>query len=194
MTDVAEANTALQAWSIAGPLVGVIAGGVMAGVFNLWSAHRSHLYSRKRDLADLRRSEYFSAIDSAHRVRQSLERFGTAMSGRWQPDDDDESEEAQEMRDRDQESADSISALSEAIDGLRNTTLKLRAVGSEGVVSAIEALDGGVGDYFAASFEDGVFKAARYNQFFQSFEEGAATLLVSIRTDLEIDRVYTVKP
>jgi hypothetical protein len=180
----------LQIWSVAGPLVGVIAGGVMAGAFGLWAEYRSHVNTRGRAIAELRRAEYFSAIDSVHRVRQCLERFRAAMSGRWQPETDDTSQEAQEMRARDQEGADSFDALTTAIDGLRSTTYKVRAVGSENVVTAIEALDLSVGEYFFSILDEHGFVAARFDEFFEGFKNGTSALLRIMRSDLEIDRVY----
>lgn len=174
--------------------MGVLAGGVMAGIFGLWVEHRSHLNSRSREIAGLRRAEYFSAIDSVHRLRRALERFRAALSGRWQPADDDDSEEAEEMRSRDQEGAASFEALDQAIDDLRNTTLKVRAVGSDGVSAAIDEVDTIVGEYFMSAFEEGpVFKADRFEKFFASYLETCDKLVRLIRVDLEIDRVYLPK-
>ncbi len=97
------------------------------------------------------------------------------------------------MRHRDQEGADSFDALTQAIDGLRNTALKVQAVGSADVVAAIRTLDDSVGAYFVSALDGGVFRAARFNEFFDQFMKAATDLLKLMRIDLEIDRVYTAK-
>lgn len=189
-----SATELLRVWSVAGPLIGVIAGGVLAGVFNLAIARRNHLNTRAREVAEVRRAQYFSAIDSVHRTQRALEHFRAALSGRWQPNDDDHSPEAEEMRERDRAAAASFGELDAAIDELRNSTLKVRAVGSEAVSAAMSTLDETVGGYFKASFEDGpVFKADRFNVFFEMYHERSTKLIMSMRVDLEIDRVYIPK-
>jgi hypothetical protein len=176
---------------VAGPLVGVIAGGILAGAFGLIAERRSHMNARSREVAQLRRVEYFSAIDSVHRLRRALEQFRAALSGRWQPDDDDRSAEAEQMRERDKAGAVSFNRLDAAIDELRNTTLKVRAVGSERVSSAMDALDRTVGAYFMEAFaEIPTFKADRFRVFFDSYTEQSTALVGLMRRDLEIDRIY----
>lgn len=185
-----HAAVTTSAWTTFGPFVGVLVGALLGGVAQIAISRLQHLQTRFRDTAALRRTEYFDAIDVAYQMRVRLQEYAANNSGRWQPEDNDDSAEAQEMRNRDAKSAESVQALMKAADDLGRLALRVSAVGSETVLAAMDDLDASVTAYMAGFISDEMFRAARYNDFRIEYLTKLDVLAARVRADLEIDRVY----
>jgi len=185
-----HAADAANVWTTYGPFIGVLVGALIGGFAQVVISRLQHLQTRFRDTAALRRTEYFDAIDVAYQMSLRLQDFASNNSGRWQPEDEDHSDAAEEMRDRDTKSAESFYALLHAADELGRLALRVSAVGSEDVRGAMDDLDASVKAYIESSIADGMFKGARYGEFREEYSKKLEVLASRIRTDLEVDRVY----
>jgi hypothetical protein len=180
----------VQQWAIWGPLVGILVGGVLGGLVQFAVTWQRNRHADVLAIGEVRRVEYLALLDEAHTLAKALNDLHAAISGRWQPDDEDHSPEAEEMRRRDLEGAEAIERLSNASDELGRLRFRVDTVANPAVSASAKELDDLVSEYIRKQFENGMFRAADAEAFRPAFEEARRTLTSTMRDDLRIDKLY----
>jgi hypothetical protein len=182
-----------EAWAAVGPIVGVIAGALLAGVFQLVSAKTQQRGQVVHDLLVFRRTTYLEALDVIERMDRAARQFVNSMSGRTQPDPDDHSDEAEEMRRRDEWAGEAIVELGEAGLDLARVRNRIEAVGAPVVIAAVGASDELVTGYMADLGEqmaEGRFRGKEAGDFGDAFLALKAAVVAAIRSDLAVDKTF----
>jgi hypothetical protein len=182
--------------TVAGVAIGAILTAVLNAIYQLVVASRTHRMAQQREAASMRQSEYFKALDVTHDMEGAISDFGSALSGRYEPDKDDSSPEAEAQTHADEDSARAVDALFEHVGELNRSVLHIEAVGSPKVQKVMQELDSLLSDYMSSQFQEPtefVFLAAPFNEMRESFRALRSKLAKAIRSDLKIDKIYRSK-
>jgi hypothetical protein len=172
-------------------LLGVIVGALLGGGAQLLTSRVQDRQSRRRELFDFRRAQYFAALDTFELVESSFGDYMMALSGRWEPEDSDTSPEAEDMRARDGDAALAIGAMFAASREMNRTKNRVDAIGSREVSERITSVDEALSGYMTGALVAEKFVAADANKFLQELRKLMDQYIVAIRADLQIDKLLT---
>jgi gas vesicle protein len=189
----AEVEQAVSIWTWAGPLAGVVVGGLLGGTSQMLVEWRRGKHQRREDLMEVRRTAYFEALDVAEAMREAFDDLRIAMAGRIDEEDASTPEEAEEMRQRDQAGVAAFNQVFANMRAVHRVAIKVSAVGSPRVRAAISQVNAAVDEYMdelgRQMNSDGIFRGAAAAAFAENYERVSDDLSAAIRADLDIDRI-----
>ncbi|MEZ7898154.1 MAG: hypothetical protein QMB98_05010 [Flaviflexus sp.] len=168
-------------------LLGTLIGASVGAFTTWWTTKTSLKSSRKTSLLELRREEYFSAIEIVYRMERALLDMAASLSGRRQPGILASRARKKEADASDRAAAAAIEELHNASKELDLEVYRLGAVGSKRVQSQLKGISATVFDYMESSFGDGRFVASRFQEALERYQSLAAEFVEAIRVDLEVD-------
>ncbi len=165
--------------------------GAAIGALTSWLTTRSTVKaSRQDELREIRRTEYFSAIEIAFCISQAFREFAENSSGRKEPGDDATSTERTEAQRRDITSANAVAQLFDAMNKLKLEAYRMKTIGDPSVTSCLYQLSQDVDDYLQVIKGDMPrFISAHYQSFFDIYQKDMDAFLTSIRIDLRFDKL-----
>jgi len=187
------ADTGLQAWTVLGPLVGVVVGAVLGGLVQFFVTGRQEHHVRQRELANFRRQTYLEALDVMESLDREARRFVGSLSGRVEPDPDDQSLEAQWMRERDKEGGEAIQEVGNWSLELGRMLNRVLAVGDKTVGARMVETDQVVRDYIdllGKQIGDGRFRGDSAREFGRNYLASKQAFVDAVRKDLEVDKLF----
>lgn len=164
--------------------------GATVGAYTTWRTTKTTLVSTRRDtLLQLRREEYFNAIEIVHRMQRALQDMGAALSGREQPGIFASRSQRRAADESDQEAASAIGRLIEASNDLQLEVYRLASIGNTEVRERLESLSEGVISYMHRGFsmQDRRFIGKEYKEAMEAYDYGTQLFLAAIRADLQVD-------
>lgn len=168
---------------------GAVLGATIGALTTWWTTRINLQTSRKISLLDIRREEYFKAMEIVHRMEKALKEMASATEGREEPGILASKSRKKEAKDRDQRSADAVVRLYEAYEELRSEVYRLMAVGSVQVSLGLQTLSDNLLNYLRDAFErpDGMFIAADFNQAMNQYAQDMEAFIREVRQDLNVD-------
>lgn len=165
--------------------------GAAIGALTSWLTTRSTVKaSRQDEIREIRRTEYFNAIEIAFRISQAFRDAAINTGRRNEPGEDATPAERTDAQERDTASANAIERLFDAMDKLKLEAYRMKTIGDPSVTSCLYRLSQDVDDYLQVIKGDMPrFISAHYQSFLDIYHEDMNAFLTSIRDDLYIDKL-----
>jgi len=164
----------------------LVASMITAGVSVAVSRQQAH-QERQKELLTRTYDEYLTALDLVVGSRHALQDLRSALSGRYEPREDDHSPEAEDMRRRDQAGADAIMKFMDIDRQLEIAKFHIDATGSQYVSKAVETCRTIVRSYLmkAATNQEHRFIASDFADMIVAYIKAESALADSIHNELD---------
>ncbi|WP_146238537.1 hypothetical protein [Curtobacterium sp. MCPF17_003] len=183
----------MNPWTVVGPLAGALIVALIGAASIQVANWIQHNRERRAKLLEVRREQYFAAIEAADNLRVAVRQYGGHNSGRIDPATAATPEEAAEMVERDELAAAAVDSLADEYRNLNRLATLVEAVGSFGVSQAIREMIERVEAYMEAEANASLFVARDHMSFRAQYDDLFDAFTLAVRADLEIDKLFVAK-
>lgn len=163
-------------------LLGALGSAIITSLISRSQQSQNFQEERKKELYIRNFEQYMNVLELVVRIQHTLQDLGNSISGRYEPEPQDYSAEAKEMRRRDEAGARAIATFASMDRDLESARLKMLACGSADIADAVEKCHLIVTSYFVVAFHEDYprFIASKFNKMLSEYREAETELAKSV--------------